>query len=74
MNSPSLERFLARIYVDAEVRGRFLADPEAEALRAGLTAEQARQLASIDRVGLEMAARSFAKKRSVTSRTRASGR
>ena len=63
MNSPEFERFLARIYVDAEARARFLAAPREEAARAGLTAEQCEALASIDRVGLELAARSFARKR-----------
>ena len=65
MNSPALERFLAVLYVDSKVRARFLAAPAAEAARAGLTAEQCRALENIDRVGLEMAARSFARKRAV---------
>jgi hypothetical protein len=63
MNSPALERFLAKIYVDPHARARFIADPGAEAARAGLAEEQCRALESIDRVGLEMAARSFARKR-----------
>jgi len=63
MSSPALERFLATIYVDAEARARFLAAPRDEAVRAGLSEDQCRALESIDRVGLEMAARSFAKKR-----------
>jgi hypothetical protein len=66
MNSPAMERFLAKIYVDAAARARFLADPRAEAARAGMTEEQCRALESIDRVGLEMAARSFARKRAKT--------
>src|SRR5712692_4371475 len=60
----TLEQFLARIYVDREARARFLADPRAEAARAGLPEDQCRALEGIDRVGLEMAARSFARKRS----------
>jgi hypothetical protein len=62
-NTPTLERFLAKIYVDAEARARFLAAPYDEAVRAGLTEEQCRALEKIDRVGLEMAARSFGRKR-----------
>lgn len=63
MNTPALEVFLARVYTDPEVRARFLADPCAEAARAGLTDEQCRALARVDRTGIEMAARSFARKR-----------
>ena len=64
MNTPALEKFLALVYVDPQARARFLANPREEAAKAGLTAEQCRALESIDRIGLEMAARSFAKKRS----------
>ena len=63
MNSVAFERFLANIYVDPAARERFLADPRAEAARAGLSDEQCRALEAIDRVGLKMAARSFAHKR-----------
>jgi hypothetical protein len=63
MSSPALERFLARIYVDPQVRARFLEDPRTEAARAGLPVDQCRALEAIDRVGLEMAARSYARKR-----------
>jgi hypothetical protein len=63
MNTPALERFLARIYVDAEARARFLANPRAEAERAGLNECESRSLENIDRTGLTLAARSFAKKR-----------
>jgi hypothetical protein len=63
MNTVGLEQFLARIYVDPVARARFLASPREEAERAGLTKEQCRSLETIDRVGLEMAARSFAHKR-----------
>ena len=63
MNTPVLERFLAGIYVDAEARARFLAAPYQEAKRAGLAEDQCRALEAIDRVGLEMAARSFSRKR-----------
>lgn len=63
MSTPKLERFLANIYVDANARARFLANPKAEAARAGLTEDQCLALESIDRIGLEMAARSYARKR-----------
>jgi len=63
MNTPELERFLAKIYVDAEARARFLVAPYEEASLAGLNEEQCRALERIDRVGLEMAARSFGHKR-----------
>lgn len=59
----TLEAFLARIYVDAAARARFLAAPEEEARRAGLPPDVARRLAAIDRAGLELAAESFAAKR-----------
>lgn len=61
--SPRFEAFLARIYVDAAARQRFLADPLAAARDAGLDAREARALADIDRIGLELAAESFARKR-----------
>lgn len=70
MNSPELERFLATLYVDAEVRARFLAAPCDEARRAGLADEQCRALERIDRIGLEMAARSFERKRAGKERRR----
>ena len=64
MNTPKLEEFLATLYVDAPARARFLKAPYAEAARAGLTEEQCRELEKIDRVGLELAARSLTVKRS----------
>jgi hypothetical protein len=63
VNDPKLERFLASLYVDAELRARFLEGPREEAARAGLNEAQCEALTKIDRAGLEMAARSFAKKR-----------
>ena len=62
----TLEAFLARIYVDAEARTRFLADPRGAALDAGLSPTEAEALTEIDRPGLAMAARSFAAKRVAT--------
>ena len=62
------EQFLARLYVDAALRERFLADPVGEAMRAGLDRATAERLAEIDRVGLELAADSFARKRAARSK------
>ena len=63
MSSPALEHFLAKIYVDSDARARFLAAPREETAKAGLSHAECGALASIDRTGLEMAARSFAHKR-----------
>jgi hypothetical protein len=63
MNDPKLEKFLATLYVDPKARARFLEAPREEAGRAGLNPEQCDALVKIDRVGLEMAADSFARKR-----------
>lgn len=60
---PEFEALLARIYVDADTRSRFLADPRRVAAEAGLGGAEARALEAIDRVGLELAAESFARKR-----------
>jgi len=57
------EAFLARLYVDAAALDRFLADPRAEAQRAGLADDQCRALAALDLEALELAARGFAVKR-----------
>jgi hypothetical protein len=63
VNDQKMERFLASLYVDAELRARFLVEPRGEAQRAGLNPAQCDALAAIDRVGLEMAANSFKRKR-----------
>jgi hypothetical protein len=63
MNAGNFEAFLARIYVDPDARARFLTDPYGEAQKAGLTEEECEALGNIDRVGLEFAAQSFARKR-----------
>ena len=63
MKTEQFEAFLAKLYVDDQARARFLADPRAEANRAGLTSEQCNALESIDTVGLQLAADSFARKR-----------
>jgi uncharacterized protein len=62
-SSARLETLLARIYVDEPLRANFLAAPEEFAERYVPNAEDAAALVSIDRTGLAMAARSFARKR-----------
>ena len=61
--SAALERFLARLYTDARLRRRFLANPRDVARAARLDEQSVEALARIDRVGLELAADSFARKR-----------
>lgn len=68
MSATLLEAFLARLYVDAEARANFKANPRAEAKKAGLSDEQCTALENLDWIGLEMAARSFAKKRRMKRR------
>jgi hypothetical protein len=63
MSSLAIETFLARLYTDGAARRRFTADPQGEAMRAGLSATECRALGECDRVGLEMAAESFGHKR-----------
>jgi hypothetical protein len=63
MTSQEFEAFLARLYVDAGFRARFLEDPRREALAAGLSEAECRALEAIDRPGLELAAASFEVKR-----------
>jgi hypothetical protein len=64
MSAQKLEEFLARLYVDDQARARFLTDPAREASNAGLTAADCTALENIDVIGLELAAESFARKRS----------
>lgn len=63
MSASRLENFLARIYIDAIARERFLADPRGEATRAGLAAHEIEALVNIDREGLEMFADSLRHKK-----------
>ena len=63
MSASTLEAFLARIYVDPQARERFLSDPTAEALRAGLSSDEVEAVKQIDRVGLELFAASLERKR-----------
>ena len=61
--SAKLEAFLAKLYVDAEFRKRFLADPRGEAAAHGFDERETEALASIDRIGLKMAAASLRHKK-----------
>ena len=63
MSSPQLEAFLAKIYVDELARAEFLDDLRNAAARAGLTEPEIAALEKIDRVGLELTARSLSRKR-----------
>lgn len=63
MSPTQFEGFLARLYVDANTRRNLKANPREAAKTAGLSAEQCSALENLDWIGLEMAARSFAKKR-----------
>ncbi|MBL8213636.1 MAG: hypothetical protein JNK87_23155 [Bryobacterales bacterium] len=63
MTTPAFEAFLARLYTDDELRGRFLHNPERVASEAGLTDDEVAALQNIDREGLQLASRSFATKR-----------
>jgi hypothetical protein len=63
MSAAALETFLARLYTDADLRARFDVDPEGEARGAGLSPAESAALAACDRIGLQMAADSFSRKR-----------
>jgi len=63
MSAANVEAFLARIYVDADARARFNADPFHEAKNAGLSNEECQALEKADVVALELAAGSLAWKK-----------
>ena len=63
MSAQRFEAFLARLYTDADALREFLLDPRGAATRAGLDPAEVEALGAIDRPGLELAARSFEKKR-----------
>ena len=71
MSSAVLETFLARLYTDSAALQSFIADPEGEAARAGLSAAEGQALADSDQVGLQMAAASFGSKREQHRKPRA---
>lgn len=61
--SARLESFLARLYVDAGTREAYVADPEGEAKRAGLTASEQASMRRLDSNDLNLAASGYARKR-----------
>jgi uncharacterized protein (UPF0276 family) len=63
-----LEQVLTRLYTDSDARERFLRDPTGEAAALELDPSDRAALVGIDRPGLELAAASFARKRSSTGR------
>jgi putative modified peptide len=70
VSAQAVEALLARLYSDAHFRQRFLADPRAVALEAGLDSHEAGAMERIDREGLELAADSYERKRDGHSRKR----
>ncbi len=67
MSSPNFERVLALLYSDEDARVAFLADPGSFLDGYILSQSERLSLIQIDRVGLQFAAESFAKKRSKRS-------
>lgn len=64
MSAQAVETLLARLYVDGMLRRRFNADAATVMREAGLDPQEAAAFANIDRAGLELAAESYARKRS----------
>jgi len=60
--SAKIEAFLAKIYVDANFRARFLADMRSVAASYGLNERQTEALAAMDLTGLKMTALSISRK------------
>ncbi len=61
--SSALETFLARLYADPEALSLYLRYPEDCMREAGLSSEDCAAMRKADVVGLKMAARSYANKR-----------
>jgi hypothetical protein len=70
MSASGVEAFLACLYGDAALRERFLQDDKAAMADLPLTEIERAALLEIDRVGLQMAAVSYANKRAHHSRKR----
>jgi hypothetical protein len=58
-----VERLLARLLTDRELRERFIADPERIAVAEGLSAEEAELIARMPEQDLRAAGRSYEHKR-----------
>jgi hypothetical protein len=63
MSGITLEAYLAKLYTDLDTREAFLADPEYAARTEGISDADVAALLNIDKVGLRMAAASYAHKR-----------
>lgn len=61
--SVAVEAYLAKLFADPIERKKFLSDPASAAIDAGLSDTDANALRRIDKVGLRMAAASYAHKR-----------
>jgi hypothetical protein len=61
-----VERFLARLLTDPELRERFFADPAGVATQEGLSQTEASAMAAMPAQDLRIAARSYAHKRKST--------
>jgi hypothetical protein len=68
MSAATVEVFLARLYSDATLREIFLRDSVEALSDLEITADERRELMVMDRAGLQMAATSFAHKRTQHSR------
>lgn len=64
MSAAAVEKLLARLYTDASLRREFLGDPRRVAGEAGLEKTEIEAFEAIDRLGLELAAESYERKRS----------
>ena len=70
MSARGVEAFLARLYSDAALRERFLQNEKIAMADLPLTEIEQAALLQIDRVGLQMAAVSYANKRAHHNRKR----
>ena len=70
MSTLRFERFLARLYTDANLLRRFLADPVNTAARHGLDDTERSWLRDVDRAGLVFANESFGRKRASRRQSR----
>lgn len=67
MGAREFEAVLARLYVDASFRRRFLASPDEALSGRGLSEGEISALTRIDRAGLTLAAESYGRKRASRS-------
>jgi hypothetical protein len=60
----NVETLLARLFVDGDLRERFLKNPKEVALRYGLSEEECSQMEAVSAAGLQTASISYERKRS----------